>query len=650
MTVTLKVAGSWSGQVEIPSLTEWTVRELRAELARLSGIDAGSLKIICGGRTLKDEAEAEAEAEAEGEEEAERERERRGEVATGAEGRDAEGNMGDAEMGKGEGEEVGVRATSRLLVTGGGKRLGGEIAAEGKRVVQEEAARKETEERLGRLRAAAAAIARRGRAGRGGQGVRGDGNNDDGGNDGGGGDDDDNDDAELLLENQSGQRLEMAAIDKRSLVTGLLLHSHGRSLLSKGNFVEALPVLEMAEEAFNICDAKITESVDNIPMLLLDIVWCHYMTKDVANLASAKGRLAAARAALRRAHGADMSRLRMLQGNFRPELATYLRLDLLDAIAAYHSGDVEHARLLLASAQSLFQQLQVSDDSLAGLAAMGFSANEARRALRVAGGNVSRAAEFVILQRQRGAEKAEEDRRQRRLEREQRAYGRTPSGKKVDMRLLEELVTYGFARPVAAESLRQSDNSHQRALDALLDPSSLAALEVAVAEGRADGSRKRPSRGGADRGAGVPSDGSVAALVALGFSAHQARLALEGSNNDVEAAAAALLQGVYGEAGSGGEGGSGEGVLGEGEGGAEAGAEAGGVDGGGEAGEMEVEGGEGSEGGGEGGSEEERDEEMEGEIRKGVSGDPYAEYDLDVSLEAAAIEEYSKLISTQEIS
>ncbi|CAI5519483.1 unnamed protein product [Closterium sp. Naga37s-1] len=494
MPVTLKVAGSWSGQVEIPSLTEWTVCKLRAELSRLSRIDAGSLKIICGGRTLKDEAEAEGEAEGE--------TGRAGKAATGAEVRVAEGNTGgvgeensegnkegDKGEGKGTGnglgkrkggrgrtlEEVGVRAGSRLLVTGGGRRLGGEIAAEAKRAVEEEAARKEAEERLARLRAAAAAIARRGRAGRGGRGgqdVRGD---DDNAN--GGGDDDD-DDAELLLENQSGQRLEMAPIDKRSLVTGLLLHSHGRSLLTKGNFVEALPVLEMAEEAFSICDAKITESIDNIPMLLLDIVWCHYMTKDVASLASAKGRLAAARSALRKAHGADMSRLRMLQGNFRPELATYLRLDLLDAIAAYHSGDLTGARPLLASAQSLFQQLQVSDESLASLAGMGFSANEARRALRVAGGDVSRAAEFVILQRQREAEKAEEDRRQRRMEREQRAYGRTPRGKKVDMRLLDELAAYGFTRRVAAEALRQSENHHQRALDALLDPNSLAALEA----------------------------------------------------------------------------------------------------------------------------------------------------------------------------
>ncbi|CAI5931860.1 unnamed protein product [Closterium sp. NIES-64] len=681
MPVTLKVAGSWSGQVEIPSLTEWTVCELRAELSRLSGIDAGSLKIICGGRTLKDEAEAEGE------------RGRAREAVMGAEERVAEGDKGDVGKGnnegngegdKGEGkgtgnslgkrkggrgrslEEVGVRAGSRLLVTGGGRRLGGEIAAEGKRVVEEEAARKEREERLSRVRAAAGAIARRGRAGRGGRGGREMGGPDDGG------DDDDDDDAELLLENQSGQKLEMAPIDKRSLVSGLLLHSHGRTLLSKGNFVEALPVLEMAEAIDNIpmllldemtfesikksllSFLQFVQAIDNIPMLLLDIVWCHYMTKDVASLASAKGRLAAARSALRKAHGADMSRLRMLQGNFRPELATYLRLDLLDAIAAYHSGDLMGARPLLASAQSLFQQLQVSDDSLASLAGMGFSANEARRALRVAGGDVSRAAEFVILQRQRAAEKAEEDRWQRQMEREQRAYGRTPRGKKVDMRLLDELAAYGFTRRVAVAD-GKADGSRRRhsrgggsaAAGGMSSDDSVAALVAlgfSAHQGTADGTGAAAGGTGAAAGGtgDVCSDDSETALVALGFSAHQARQALEGSSNDVEAAAAALLQGEYGEAGIGEGGGSGEG--GSGDGGNGTGGE--GTEGGGGEGGMDVEEGEGSEGGSEGSEEEEgeRDEEMEGEIRKGVSGDPYAEYDLDVSLEAAAIEEYSKLI------
>jgi hypothetical protein len=63
------------------------------------------------------------------------------------------------------------------------------------------------------------------------------------------------------------------------------------------------------------------QAVDNVSLLQIDYVWCLYMLKDVAPLAVAKERLASARSGLRKAHGAHMERLRMLQGGFRPELA-----------------------------------------------------------------------------------------------------------------------------------------------------------------------------------------------------------------------------------------------------------------------------------------------------------------------------------------
>ena len=49
---------------------------------------------------------------------------------------------------------------------------------------------------------------------------------------------------------------------------------------------------------------------------------CFFKLGDVGLLGSARTRLAAARAALARAHGANLERLRTLHGNFQPELAT----------------------------------------------------------------------------------------------------------------------------------------------------------------------------------------------------------------------------------------------------------------------------------------------------------------------------------------
>lgn len=49
----LRVAGAWSGVVEVP-LEEWTIKDLRAEVGRLSGFAVESINLISAGRNLKD--------------------------------------------------------------------------------------------------------------------------------------------------------------------------------------------------------------------------------------------------------------------------------------------------------------------------------------------------------------------------------------------------------------------------------------------------------------------------------------------------------------------------------------------------------------------------------------------------------------------
>lgn len=51
----LRVAGSWSGVVEVP-LDSWTVADLRAELSRRTGFSGPSINLICAGKILKDDA------------------------------------------------------------------------------------------------------------------------------------------------------------------------------------------------------------------------------------------------------------------------------------------------------------------------------------------------------------------------------------------------------------------------------------------------------------------------------------------------------------------------------------------------------------------------------------------------------------------
>ena len=55
----------------------------------------------------------------------------------------------------------------------------------------------------------------------------------------------------------------------------------------------------------------------------------------------------------------------------------YVRLELLQGVAAFHNGDSK-ASLHLASALAKWQRLQVSDESLATLASMGFTTSQVR--------------------------------------------------------------------------------------------------------------------------------------------------------------------------------------------------------------------------------------------------------------------------------
>lgn len=65
----------------------------------------------------------------------------------------------------------------------------------------------------------------------------------------------------------------------------------------------------------------LSQSVDNIALLHLDIVWCLFRLKHISRLSNARTRLNVARLGLERSHGAGMERMRQLQGGFCPELA-----------------------------------------------------------------------------------------------------------------------------------------------------------------------------------------------------------------------------------------------------------------------------------------------------------------------------------------
>ncbi|CAM6119310.1 unnamed protein product [Calypogeia fissa] len=476
--------------------------------------------------------------------------------------------------------EAGLGENSKLLVT----RVGGEQAS----AVNQE---KERSERLSRLKAAADSMAKR--------------SNDDSSAV--------EDDFIIQIENQSGDELALnSADDRRALMMGLMLHAKARGLVQKAQYTEALEILSVAEEAFSLCDRKIFEAVDNAALLQLDTVWCLFMLRDISRLAVARERLLNAREGLSRSHGSNLERLRVLQGGFCPELAVYVRLELLEGVVAYHSGHPEAARQSLVSAHSKYRQLQVSDEAVAQLAAMGFAAVESRRALRMCGQDVHRAIEFTMEEKRKKQEQREKDRRVRRELREQRRFGKTPRGKVVDMTKLNELASIGYERSVAAEALRQCENDFQRALDVVSNPAAYAALQVSL--------EARPPRRQVD-------DAALTTLLSMGFDRERAIQALQRSDTSSQAIEK-LLQGQFSET---------DDALASRQDASAASSQAPST----------------TESSGSGADDilfdvpeprEPRDAEMEDDIAANLTGDSLEEYDLEVDNEGEAITEYLRLL------
>lgn len=461
---------------------------------------------------------------------------------------------------------------------------------------------------------------------------------------------------EFELENQAGQAVAFDESDRRALTMALALHLKGQTTMRQGDPKAALQELLLSEEAFSMVSPQHLSGLDNLPLMLIDLVWCMFQLQDVSALQSASQRLALARHGLLRSYGADLSRLRTLHGGFQPELATFLRLELLQGVAAFHGARQQEAQSHFAAAQEKLQRLQVDDTSLATLLSMGFSTQESTRALRFCSGDESAASAFALDARQQAEERKQRDKERQKERRKQRKFGQTVSGKYVDLAALRQLTGMGYEQRLAAEALRQADNAVNAALDALTSADANSALQQSLASReRRRGKRKYE-----------PDELQVAALTSMGFTREAVLRALEETTGDNNRAldtlqgygneaqqwyADAMAAGPGGSgAGSSGAGGSAAGAGSSGAGGSSSAAAAGaaGASGAGQASSGQA-GAEESDEAIEEDEEEEKvaDEEMERELAAAAANDdPLAAYDVDVSAEAAALAEYMTMLDS----
>lgn len=499
----------------------------------------------------------------------------------------------------------GTQKLSQLGVKNNAKVLASRVSAEeGKSLNKELMAEEERSRRLTRVKAAAAAISKR----------HADGSLP-------------LEDQIIELEDQSGRQVKLGTeTDQRAIMMGLMLHTNAKQLIKKQNYKDALEVLTMGEEAFSLCDPKVIEFIDNPPILQIEIVWCYFMLQDIRWLSVAGERLQKARRDLERSHGKDSHRVRLLQGGRYPELALYLRLELLEGVVAYHNGQFDKSRKWLTSAQEKFVQLQVPDEALSLVMSMGFREHEVKRALRMSHQDVGSAVDFLVEQKALRAQKREEYLRQQKKIMEQKKYGKTPLKKPVDLQKLNELVSIGFEKELAAEALRRNENDTQKALDDLTNPEINSSIQLTIESRK----RKRQQK---------ETDASVEALVRMGFERERVVEAFH-SGGTVDQVMHRLLSQAAPNSTDALNSNAGSGSIAAVAANDVASSSASTVD---NVGEDNGDDGDPSTAGK---VEEERDIEMEDELANGLSRvDAMSDYDIEVSKEGEAINEYLALLN-----
>lgn len=483
--------------------------------------------------------------------------------------------------------ELGIKNNGKVLAT----RV---CSDQGKSLKEEFMAEEERSSRLARVKAAAIALSKRHAAGS--LPVE---------------------DFNIELEDQSGQKVHLGSeTDQRAVMMGLMLHANAKQMIKKENYKDALEVLSMGEEAFSLCNPKVIELVDNVPILQIDMVWCYFMLRDIRWLSEAGIRLAKAREGIERSHGKDASRVRVLQNGRYPELALHLRLELLEGVVSFHSGQFEKSKKVLTSAQAKYFQLQVPDEALSLLMSMGYKERNSKRALRMSNQQIDLAIDFLVEEKAKKEKKREEDIQRRNEIMEQKRYGMTPLRKAVDLQSLHMLVSIGFEKELAAEALRRNENDTQKALDDLTNPETNSAIQLDIE------SRKRKRQRQANEAA-------IEELISMGFERSEVVTAVQTFGTKEQA-----LNALLGTAKTNPTAPDDSNVI--------------------PSGSMPDEAslGSWSEVGDAGGSSsakkgEERDLEMEDELAEDLrNGDAFSDYDIEVTKEGEAINEYLTLLAS----
>lgn len=332
------------------------------------------------------------------------------------------------------------------------------------------------------------------------------------------------DDMDIQIADQSGKPIQLPAGEKRALTLAMALHEKGRQALKKKNVTLALPLLLEADKEFKQCSSDILNSVDNYAILCLDVVWCYLCLQHVEDLPDAEERLRSSENFFQKSYGSDLQRLMAVKGSSGEELALFMRLHLLQGIVAFHQHRMEEASRLLAKAEQELQRLDIDDDKITTVMAMGFSEGETRLGLRACDGNIQNAVAHIMKRREEKKENARRRREERKKKNLVKHLGKTSNGKNVNVDVYEMLLGMGYPKGASAEALRQANNDLNLALEVLQNHPEFLNLP--------DPEPKPKVK---------ITDGMIAQVTAMGFEPEMAQRALVKNNGDVAKAIEELV-------------------------------------------------------------------------------------------------------------
>jgi tetratricopeptide (TPR) repeat protein len=272
----------------------------------------------------------------------------------------------------------------------------------------------------------------------------------------------------LSLTDQNGRPITLPEQERISLLIALTLHEKGQAMMKNKEYKEALEVYTVADEEFRKLRPALLGMVDNYAYLNVDMVWCMYHISDPELLFNAKQRLSMAEDLFRKSHGPNLERLKQIRGKVAPERLLYVRLHVLQGVVAYLMDDKVTAERILKKADHERQTLIPNQDHVSSMIQMGFSEKEAKFALKATSNELDEALSYIIQKREEEGKRREREEQYKKDRREQVKIGKTSDGKSFInleyMRQLEPMVRNDYedvawTRELIIEALKKTNNN-----------------------------------------------------------------------------------------------------------------------------------------------------------------------------------------------